>query len=111
MEIRRENNGLFLIEKKKIIGWLKYTLAADEAQIDDLYIIEENRNQGLGQKLLKIFLSELDKKYSQVILEVRVSNLSAIAIYKKNGFKLLSIRKNYYSAPREDALVMKLELL
>lgn len=111
MEIKRIDNALYLVKQEKTIGWLKYTLAADEAQIDDLYIIEDQRNYGLGQKLLKIFLSELDKKYRQIILEVRVSNLSALALYQKNGFKLLSTRKSYYSTPREDALVMKLDLL
>ena len=41
-----------------------------------------------------------------VYLDVRRSNLAALKLYNKYGFKPLGVRKNYYSKPREDALVM-----
>ena len=53
----------------------------------------------------------LDKiKTKDIFLEVRESNKVAINFYKKNNFKEISIRKNYYSEPTENAIIMKLEV-
>ncbi len=43
---------------------------------------------------------------TQLVLEVRMSNAEAIALYKKQGFSLLGVRKRFYTNPDEDALVM-----
>jgi ribosomal-protein-alanine N-acetyltransferase len=43
--------------------------------------------------------------------EVRPSNTAALALYKKLGFKMLGIRKGYYSIPPEDAIVLGLHLI
>jgi ribosomal-protein-alanine N-acetyltransferase len=45
-----------------------------------------------------------------ITLEVRPSNSAALALYKKLGFRLLGIRKGYYTIPPEDALVLGLHL-
>ena len=45
-----------------------------------------------------------------IFLEVRESNQVAINFYKKNKFNQISIRKNYYSEPNENAIIMKLEV-
>ena len=45
-----------------------------------------------------------------IFLEVRESNQVAINFYKKNKFKEISVRKNYYSEPNENAIIMKLEV-
>lgn len=51
-----------------------------------------------------------EKKREKILLEVRASNAPAIAFYEKNGFKYDGIRKNYYSFPREDGILMSLSL-
>ena len=44
-----------------------------------------------------------------LMLEVRVSNDPAIALYEKLGFRLVGRRKNYYRNPKEDALILRKE--
>ena len=66
--------------------------------------IEEYRNKGIAQE----FLDKI--KIKDIFLEVRESNQVAISFYKKNKFKEISVRKNYYSEPNENAIIMKLEV-
>lgn len=83
-----------------------YVLVADEAQILDIYVEPEKRRQGLAERTLREWLAKLPPK-TKVILEVRASNIPARNLYKKLGFTELYQRKNYYSNPTEDALVLQ----
>ena len=69
------------------------------------------RNQGLGTKLLKAFIEKCrSAAVSAVVLEVRVSNSSAISFYKNNGFRSTGRRRRFYSNPLEDGITMRLIL-
>lgn len=108
LEFKVINNKLLkLFFTETEIGCLEYVLAADEAQIIDILIKENYRKKGYGQMLLKYFLENIAKNSTYIILEVRKSNMPALALYKKNGFIQIDLRKNYYSNPEEDALVLK----
>jgi ribosomal-protein-alanine N-acetyltransferase len=87
----------------------EYTCIADEAQLLDIYVEPELRRQGLAEKKLREWFATLAPG-TKVILEVRVSNHPARKLYEKLGFKELYRRKEYYSNPQEDALVMQLVL-
>ena len=94
---------IYLIEDK-ICGYLMVLDSIDVYEILAIATIEEYRNKGIAQELL-------DKiKIKDIFLEVRESNQTAISFYKKNNFKEISIRKNYYSEPTENAIIMKLEV-
>ena len=94
---------IYLIEDK-ICGYLMVLDSIDVYEILAIATIEEYRNKGIAQELL-------DKiKTKDIFLEVRESNQIAISFYKKNKFKEISIRKNYYSEPNENAIIMKLEV-
>ncbi len=94
---------IYLIEDK-IYGYLIVLDSIDVYEILAIATIEECRNKGIAQKLL-------DKiKTKDIFLEVRESNQVAINFYKKNKFKEISVRKNYYSEPNENAIIMKLEV-
>ena len=94
---------IYLIEDK-ICGYLMVLDSIDVYEILAIATIEEYRNKGIAQELL-------DKiKTKDIFLEVRESNQVAINFYKKNKFKEISIRKNYYSEPNENAIIMKLEV-
>ena len=94
---------IYLIEDK-ICGYLIVLDSIDVYEILAIATIEEYRNKGIAQELL-------DKiKIKDIFLEVRESNQIAISFYKKNDFKEISIRKNYYSKPNENAIIMKLEV-
>ena len=94
---------VYLIEDK-ICGYLMVLDSIDVYEILAIATIEEYRNNGIAQELL-------DKiKIKDIFLEVRESNQVAINFYKKNKFKEISVRKNYYSEPNENAIIMKLEV-
>ena len=94
---------VYLIDDK-VSGYLMILDSIDVYEILAIATIEEYRNKGIAQELL-------DKiKTKDIFLEVRESNQTAINFYKKNNFKEIRIRKNYYSEPTENAIIMKLEV-
>jgi len=79
----------------------------EEAHIIMLAIHPQFQRQGLGQALLWALLkSACDRQLERSTLEVRSSNLAAVSLYKKFGFKEAGRRKRYYEDTGEDALVM-----
>jgi ribosomal-protein-alanine N-acetyltransferase len=87
-------------------------VAADEMHIHNLVVRPESRRQGLGRRLLDEALEwGAEAGVRRVFLEVRQSNWGALALYRAAGFEALSVRRDYYDSPREDALVLRLELL
>ena len=94
---------VYLIENK-VCGYLIILDSIDVYEILAIATIEKYRNKDIAQELL-------DKiKTKDIFLEVRESNQTAINFYKKNNFKEIRIRKNYYSEPTENAIIMKLEV-
>ena len=62
---------------------------------------------GFGQKLVENAISVCtDKECAFITLEVRVSNLAAISLYESCGFEKIGERKNFYTSPTENALIM-----
>ncbi len=91
-------------QEKKVSSPRKYS----EAEVLNLAISKQNQGKGLGNLLFSGCSKELERRFVKTIwLEVRDSNVHAIRFYKKNGFSVDYIRKNYYSSPIENALVMK----
>lgn len=100
-------------QEDTLIGYGIMMMGPDEAHILTLGISAQWQHQGWGGGLLKhlIYLAKQSNAFS-VILDVRESNISAINLYRRLGFKQIAIRKGYYPAMcgREDALVMRLDL-
>ena len=103
--IKGDNSFIYVyLIDDKVSGYLMILDSIDVYEILAIATVEEYRNKGIAQKLL-------DKiKTKDLFLEVRESNKIAINFYKKNKFKEISIRKNYYSKPNENAIIMKLEV-
>jgi ribosomal-protein-alanine N-acetyltransferase len=76
----------------------------DTAEISNVAAAPDCRRQGIASLLLHTALEGVE---AEIFLEVRKSNLPAIALYQKYGFAEYGIPKNYYSSPREDAVLMK----
>ncbi len=75
------------------IAILVYSEIYDRLEIDYIFVLAEYRKQGIACKLLDYLFWKYNYSCS---LEVRCDNVSAINLYKKYGFKIVSIRKNYY---------------
>ncbi len=94
-----------------LVGYACAMAVCDEAEINRIAVKNEYRNRGIGHFMLKELISELVKRCChKIFLEVRETNKSAISLYKKNGFDSIGIRKNYYCAPTENALIMMHEI-
>jgi len=82
-------------------------LVLDELHINTMAVRPEFRGQGIGRRLLAYVLDDARARgASRATLEVRASNLAAIALYSAFGFTTQAVRKGYYPSPPEDALVL-----
>ncbi len=98
-------------ESEDIVGYCALYIAGDEADITNVVVDEAFRRKKIASKLLDFLFEEARKaQVKKVHLEVRKSNESAIALYEKVGFEKIGERKNFYDKPREDAILMSIEL-
>jgi len=105
-EFQNKFSKKFVLELKgKVVGYIIYWVVGDEATIMTFAIDKEHQGKGLGEFLLKESLKVIEAK--RILLDVRKSNIRAINLYRKLGFKLVSERKSYYS-DGENALFMEL---
>jgi len=96
---------------QRITAVLCGRIMGNEAEILKLSVAPDARRQGIGSKLLDAFLNYCGEKgVKNCFLELRASNTPARNLYEKGGFLPVGSRKNYYDAPRENALLMQLTL-
>ena len=103
--------NLMVFEKnRQVIGYFDYWFSGESVEIATIGVSSDFQNQGIGEKMLKYVEKEAKANYIHFLtLEVRVSNESGIALYKKCGFKVETIKKKYYPNG-EDAYYMIKEL-
>lgn len=78
----------------------------DEAHITLLAVHPHYQSRGLGQAMLLALMAQATERgLERATLEVRASNLPALSLYKKFGFKLAGRRRGYYKQTLEDALI------
>lgn len=110
MLIARPLAGM-MIDHRRIAGYIVARESAGELHINNVAVREQYRRRGIGEALLGKIIGEARRlSVTTAFLEVRSSNVPAQCLYEKNGFKAIARRTNYYSDPREDAVVMSLTL-
>lgn len=110
MLIARPSRSL-IVESTPIAGYIVARETAGELHINNVAVRPEYRRRGIGAALLNRIIHEARRrKANAAFLEVRSANLAAQALYEKSGFKAIARRADYYSEPREDAVVMSLIL-
>ncbi|PKK94758.1 MAG: ribosomal-protein-alanine N-acetyltransferase [Tenericutes bacterium HGW-Tenericutes-5] len=97
---------IYLLVEEEVLGYMIIWIDEDKAQINSFVVIEELRRKGYGEYFLDNTL-EILSEYGvvEVTLEVRPSNIAAVSLYVKSGFKQVSVRKAYYNNG-EDAYLM-----
>ena len=96
-----------LDEEKREIAYGGMVCVLDEGQITNIAVHPDFRRRGLGEKIVSALLKYGSENGINLFsLEVRESNVAAIALYEKLGFVSAGKRKNFYSEPSEDAIVM-----
>ena len=100
-----------LMSDKVLLGYFCFWAVREELQLFDLAVHPTYRSRGHGSYLLtKMIDLALSRGISRIWLEVRVSGSAARKLYEKFGFVESGRRKNYYTDPAEDAIVMSLGL-
>ncbi|MDD5276464.1 MAG: ribosomal protein S18-alanine N-acetyltransferase [Methylovulum sp.] len=96
----------------KVLGYSLVSIAVGEAHILNISVDPAEQGQGIGRKMLNNLLEVAKGRAETVFLEVRPSNVGAIALYQDMGFNEIGIRRGYYPAEngREDALMLALQL-
>ncbi len=105
--------SLVLKEAKQVIGFAILSVSTEESHLLNIGLTALRRGQGLGRELLEKMIMAAEVMGSKkIFLEVRVSNIIAIDLYKASGFKEIGLRKNYYRIKdgREDAILMSKSL-
>ena len=92
---------------KKTAGYAGFWLIDKEVNIVNLAVHKDFRRQKIGERLLAGLLSLALQKGAEIAtLEVREGSTPALKLYEKFGFKLIAIRKAYYSDNGENACVL-----
>lgn len=95
----------------RVAGFCAFWRVADEMHINNLAVRPELRGRGLGRTLLAGSLAAARSLgVARATLEVRRSNTPALRLYESAGFTLAGVRRDYYTRPVEDALVLALEV-
>lgn len=103
--IMRESDGL--------VGYGVVMMAVDDAHLLNIGVLAEKQRRGHGRRLLDHFCKvAIESGARRMLLEVRLSNVTARAFYDRLGFIPIGERRGYYAAPegRENAVVMALDL-
>lgn len=88
------------------VGYMGVSKVAGEGYVTNVAVLPQYRRNGFGQTLLEHVIKDCQNALEFISLEVRVSNVGAISLYKKLGFSEVGLRKRFYTHPDEDALIM-----
>lgn len=107
--LKNENSILLsaVDEQERIVGYCCLYGVLDEGEIVNVAVHPKFRQQGIGEMLMKALIKAARSRgMNQFYLEVREGNHAAQQLYKKMGFAIVGVRKNFYEKPVENALVM-----
>lgn len=103
------DNTIFVVaeDEGQIIGYCGIYLSIEFGNISNVAVKREFQKQHIATEMLtKLIECTKEKNVSDITLEVRETNVAAIRLYEKLGFKEAGIRKNFYEKPTENALIM-----
>ena len=93
-----------------VVGYVGSQSVLGEADMMNLAVLHSHRRQGIGRELVMALVRKLEENGVHCLtLEVRASNLPAVELYGSLGFVQVGKRPNYYTAPKEDALILRKE--
>ena len=92
----------------QLAGYSLTWLGAGAGHLGNIAVVEAERRRGVARALLLDLIEEARRRtVEEIVLEVRVSNFAAQALYRAHSFRLAGLRRGYYADTGEDALIMK----
>ena len=99
---------LVAVENEKAVGYMGLQIFSGEGYVTNIAVLPEYRQRGIATALIE---KQLESPMDFITLEVRESNIPAIKLYTKMGFKNMGIRPKFYSNPTENAIIMTRKLI
>ncbi len=112
-ELERTDTRRYTVctEEGVVVGYLGVMFSDEGMHINTIGVVPGHERRGIARTLMDDCWDHLVARgVRQATLEVAVSNAAAIALYYSYGFAPVGIRKNYYQATKEDALVLVAEM-
>ena len=101
---------LVALNDDMVVGYIGSQTVCEETDMMNVAVHPDWRRKGIGEILIEQLIVQLKQRGSRSLsLEVRSSNVPAVALYEKLGFHQVGRRPNYYRNPKEDALIMREE--
>jgi len=99
--------GAFDLETQELVGYLVISRYVDAWHVMNVAVASDHRRRGIATTMMeRLFEVTAGRGRRGYTLEVRVSNVGAVALYERLGFKPRGVRRGYYTDNREDALIM-----
>jgi len=109
--VNRVSHLWAIIVNTEFCGYICFWMFAGEIHLMNIAVHPGRRGKGFGNRLLKKMINiGASEGIEYIWLEVRPSNLSAIALYQREGFREIARRERYYKDTNEDAIIMVLSL-
>ena len=109
--LRKDSEFLCAFVDGEFAGYAGMLCVLDEGQICNVAVCPHFRRRGVGEALMTAQRSAGEARgLSVMMLEVRLSNTAAQRLYEKLGWEKVGVRRNFYSAPREDGVLYNLYL-
>lgn len=98
-------------ETGELLGWAGIRILDTEAEILTVGVVPPARRAGIARRMIDALLAEAARRGArEIFLEVRVDNEAARALYAREGFEEIGVRRGYYDAGRVDAVTMRMGL-
>jgi len=111
--IGRPSSELWVMEHtvEGIVAYAVLWCILDQGELANIAVRPDHLGQGYASQLLERVLDiARGRDVETIYLEVRASNSRALELYERFGFSQVGVRKMYYDEPKEDALVLRVEL-
>ena len=100
--------GMVAEHDDRIVGFMIYELNKSRIQVLNFATAPVYRRRGVGTQMIQKLIGKLSsQRRTQVSLEVRETNLAAQLFFRDNGFRAISVLRNYYDDTPEDAYLMQ----
>jgi len=100
--------GMVAEHEDQVVGFMVYELHKNRIHILNFAVSSEFRRLGVGSQMVDKLVAKLSsQRRSRILLEVRETNLPAQIFFRENGFRAVSVLKDYYEDTPEDAYMMQ----
>ena len=110
--LRRPDASIHIAELDgRIVGYAACWAVYDQGELGNIAVAPEYRGRGIAKRLMDAVIEDMrERGVRELFLEVRVTNEVARHLYERYGFEEIGCRPDYYTAPVEDAIVMRKRL-